>query len=278
MPMTLNFCDVGHGACAGIICPNGKLIVVDTGHNTSPHWRPSNDLAQWNLQVELLVLTNLDEDHLSDFDAVNAIGVPNFYITNWSVTPALLNIMKGGEHLMGPGTKAVTSILGPTQNVAHNPLTFPDLGGVTIRTFFNNCPADFVDTNNLSCAVFVSYAGHKIIFPGDLEKAGWLKLLERPEFHAELAGVTTFVASHHGRESGYCEEVFNYTPNLTVVLFSDSSIQHETQKTAGLYANHARGFEYDGQFREVLTTRQDGHIRITFGEDSIARVMMAKAA
>lgn len=40
-----------------------------------------------------------------------------------------------------------------------------------------------------------------------MEKAGWTILLQSPWFVQQLQGVTLFVASHHGGENGYCEEV-----------------------------------------------------------------------
>jgi hypothetical protein len=86
---------------------------------------------------------------------------------------------------------------------------------VTITGFCNPPgipPFGFDDENNLSLAVFISCGGHRIIFPGDMEKAGWRALLQNPWFVELLKGVTVFVASHHGRENGYCEEVLNICP------------------------------------------------------------------
>ena len=62
-------------------------------------------------------------------------------------------------------------------------------------------------------------------FAGDLERAGWEMLLLNAAFRRELALVRILIASHHGRENGYCEDVFSHC-------------------------------------RHVLTTRCDGHIRI----------------
>jgi hypothetical protein len=88
-------------------------------------------------------------------------------------------------------------------------------------------------------------------------------ILEMPLFRQWLRQVTVFVASHHGRENGYCEEVFQYC-HPEVVVISDKNIVHDTQEHC--YDNHATGvdFWHDGQFtrRYVLTTRCDGHITI----------------
>ena len=78
-----------------------------------------------------------------------------------------------------------------------------------------------------------------------------------------LSRTDVFVASHHGRESGYCAEVFNYCKPRLVVM-SDGSINYDTQLMASTYAQHTSGEWFmtpSGQeFRKVVTTRKDGNI------------------
>jgi len=77
----------------------------------------------------------------------------------------------------------------------------------------------------------------------------------------ELAKVKIFVASHHGRESGYCPEVFDLCAP-EIVIISDEGIQYETQEHA--YGDHAKGIRWNGtDIRRVLTTRKDGTLVIT---------------
>ena len=82
-------------------------------------------------------------------------------------------------------------------------------------------PFGFSDENNLSLVVFVRCGLHKIIFPGDMEKPGWRQLLLNPAFRRELQGVNLFVASHHGRENGYCEKVMDLCGHIDAVIISD---------------------------------------------------------
>jgi hypothetical protein len=72
------------------------------------------------------------------------------------------------------------------------------------------------------------------------------------------------VASHHGRDGGYCEEVFQYC-SPDVVIISDDSIRYDSQKD--LYRKHSTGLPWnvgrpDQTTRYVLTTRCDGHLTI----------------
>lgn len=142
------------------------------------------------------------------------------------------------------------------------------MGGITCKTFYNSYPK-FTDTNNLSCVVFIEFGGFKIVFPGDLEEDGWLALLERQEFRQELAGIDVLVASHHGRENGYCKEIFDYCCPRAVVM-SDKAVVHDTQGMTETYRQRVIEKWPSGvtvattnKQRRVLTTRRDGWIQFT---------------
>jgi hypothetical protein len=94
----------------------------------------------------------------------------------------------------------------------------------------------------------------------------------------ELAATTVFVASHHWRENGYCEQVFNYC-RPQVVVMSDKAIVHDTRAMAGTYRqrvmdNHPNGVlvQSTGNRRHVLTTRNDGHIQFEVQLDGTYRI------
>jgi hypothetical protein len=100
-------------------------------------------------------------------------------------------------------------------------------------------------------------------FTGDLEVAGWDKLLERQEVRAALGKVDVFMASHHGRFNGYNPRVFDSTGmKPQIIIISDSGIDYESQKTGPLYRAKASGINYRGETRRVFTTRRDGNITI----------------
>jgi beta-lactamase superfamily II metal-dependent hydrolase len=84
----------------------------------------------------------------------------------------------------------------------------PDFGNLTMRYLWNKYPTDFDDENNLSLVVVLNAHALTICFPGDMEVAGWKSLLKNPSFVDAIGGVNVFVASHHGRENGCCEELF----------------------------------------------------------------------
>lgn len=132
-----------------------------------------------------------------------------------------------------------------------------------IRNFWNSYPRHFTDENNLSLVTILEWPNLSICFPGDVEKAGWLRLLQDPAFRAAISGVHVFVASHHGRANGCSESLFTATGLVPqVVIISDSGIQYATQETVAWYRARTSGIWLNGERRHVLTTRRDGMIEI----------------
>lgn len=273
--MALRIWDVEHGACAmlhhlqdGVA---GKLAMIDSGSING--WRPStfikNDLGRNRL--DYLFITNADQDHMSDLDGLWQEGIDVRTLIRNPHPPAdeLRKIKAAGG--MSNDIERFLRIHSSYNQTVTEPFNH-HMGGITYKTFFNKFP-DFADTNNLSCAVFIEFAGFKILFPGDLEEDGWLALLQRPAFREELAGVEVLVAAHHGRENGYCEDVFNYCRPRAVVM-SDKAIAHDTQGMTQTYRqrvidNWPNGVKVATTMkdRRVLTTRRDGWIQFTIDSD-----------
>jgi beta-lactamase superfamily II metal-dependent hydrolase len=178
--------------------------------------------------IDYLFITNADQAHMSDLAALDAQGIGiSTAILNRSYTGDKLRAIKGKG---GPLSDDANWFASMCETYTH-PMAHPfnrAMGGITYKSFWNSYP-DFTDTNNLSLVVFVSFGTFTVLFPGDLEKAGWLALLQNAEFRGYLAGVTILIASHHGRESGFCPEVFDYC-NPRAVVISDKSIVHSTQE------------------------------------------------
>lgn len=267
--MKVEIFDVEHGQCAMITCPpNGKKLMIDAGHNTGK-WRPSIHFA--GCDIENLVITNFDEDHTSDVASVRALCNVNFIYRNPSVTAAALRRMKA-EHGMGVGVKHLHDWLVDVESRSGNSSIASDLGYVGVNYYWVPYPT-FTDANNLSLVSFVSYGSFTILFPGDLERQGWKHLLANPNFVADVQRTTVLVASHHGRDNGCCDELFNGLGTLTgwmpeATIISDAGKEYATQETVAWYANRTVGCKSrDGNNRKVFTTRRDGNITIDVGSD-----------
>lgn len=258
--MMLQIFDVEHGACALLTCDNDTRIMIDCGHNGSSGWFPGSHLKRYGVDhLEMLVVTNYDEDHVSGIENLRSSVSIGFLLRNRSVTADTLKKLKS-EDGMGPGIDNLCEMIGAYSGTAEPPF----FQGLVLKTFRNIYPT-FDDENNLSLVVKFECNGIGVLFTGDLEKAGWLKLLEDSSFANELKSVQVLIASHHGRESGCCEDAMELMSQLYFVVISDKGYEHETQETLGFYRRFARGGEFRGKKRQVLTTRNDGMIAFNFG-------------
>ncbi len=253
--MRFTVLDVGHGFCAYLLADNRNLMMFDCGHKADPLVRPSDHLYdQGQRSIEYLFITNYDEDHISDLPNIQRKLRARILYRNKTITPSQLRQLKKQS---GPITEAMEILLGIMEEYTHDVSDPPEFPDVNWDTFCNRYVDDFEDTNNISLVTFLHCRGLNVIIPGDLETAGWEKLLQNTTFCARLREVDVFIASHHGRQNGYCEDVFNFcTPN--VIVFSDGPKKYATQEMVDKYAKHARGTTFNGQTRYVLTTRNDG--------------------
>lgn len=256
--MRLQIFDVSHGFCAYLIADNNNVMLFDCGHNEDTGFRPSLYLPRNGCTaIEHLIIQNYDQDHISDLPNLRRVLPIQVLFRNKSVTPEILENTKRDS---GWITEAMDSMIDMAKEFCNTATTPPEFPNIEFNVYHNFFP-DFTDTNNLSVVSFIHYDNLGIIFPGDLEEAGWQKLMEDNSFCDNLKRVNIFIASHHGRESGYCEEVFEYC-SPDIVIISDKEIIHDTQKNN--YSNHASGVLWDGgpDRRYVLTTRSDGMITI----------------
>jgi len=255
--MEIKIFDVLHGFCAYIIADNGNVILIDCGYNEETNFRPSNYLVNNRCAgIERLIISNYDEDHIDDLPNLRKVLSVDVLHRNRTISADELEKLKLKAGPIQPGMQSLLDMIRIYTSDVVNPPEFP---GVELVTFHNNFPL-FDDTNNLSLVTFLYYRDIHIVFPGDLEKKGWLSLLAGKSFQEELKRVNIFIASHHGRESGYCSDVFEYC-KPEIVIISDEPIQYDTQSTS--YDQHASGVRFGNQDRYVLTTRNDGMVTIS---------------
>jgi hypothetical protein len=94
----------------------------------------------------------------------------------------------------------------------------------------------------------------------------------------QLQGVTVFIAAHHGRENGFCEEALSLCPCIQAIVISDKKMGYQSQETVDRYRTYARGFNYNGENRHVLTTRRDGNMQFDIPAIGTAGVLLGLAA
>jgi competence protein ComEC len=271
----LNIFDVEHGSAAYLRTPNGKHIVFDLGvgsyKNNDDTFSPLYYLwSQWNVQrLDHLIITHPHRDHLDDIG--NLALIPPAVLHH----PASLTeqeIRKGNK----PGDsefidRYIAWVQAYNQPVSAGLALSPqNLGGVELSIFSSpNCPRS--NLNNHSLVSVVSYAGARIILPGDNEKQSWLELLSQPAFVSAIQNTTILLAPHHGRESGWSDELFQYiSRTLRLTIVSDTAAS--STSITGMYSAQSAGWEVfsrsdssKSEIRRCLTTRSDKGINIECG-------------
>ncbi|KVZ37347.1 hypothetical protein WL13_20740 [Burkholderia ubonensis] len=272
--MRVRVWDVEHGACAMVqhVTPTlagdvgGRLAMIDSGdtHDWTPAGYITRTLGRY--QLDYLFITNADQDHMSGLQGLwdAGINVPVMHHNPTFGPQAFESVKRQGGPLTRDAQRYLQN-LGTFTAPIQNPFN-TSMGGITATMFYNTWP-QFQTTNDLSLIVFIKFGTFGILFPGDLEGPGWRNQLLDPSFRAMLADVDVLVASHHGRDNGYCEDIFAYCRPQAVVM-SDKAIVHDTQNTVQLYRNQVMKNHPNGVFvrtsarnRHVLTTRRDGWIQ-----------------
>lgn len=260
--MIITIFDVEHGGCALVEANTGARVLIDCGYNPTTNWRPSTYLKARGISyLEELCVTNYDEDHVDDLpNLLNTVQIGTLRRNQTVSEPQLRHLKKVDG--IGRGIDCLAEMTSRYQSPV-SLLSQPNWGDVSFSAYCNHYPSDFIDENNLSVAFFVHHAQVSILFPGDLEKVGWKKLLQSSSFVAALRRVHVLVASHHGRVNGRCDELFSMTGwRPQVVIISDDYKQYDTQETVNWYRQRASGINFYGSSRHVFTTRRDGTIHI----------------
>lgn len=266
--MNLQIFDVEHGACALLTADNNTRLMIDCGHNASTNWKPGSYLLKQGIKsIDILAVTNYDEDHVSGAnDLFDKLDVKSLW-RNKSVSPKTIKMLKSDDG-MGPGIDRLFSEIENTY-IVNGSSSVPIFEGLTIRKCFYSSYPIFDDENNLSMAIFLKCHNIGVMFTGDLEKPGFSELLKNEEFKQALRETNVYVASHHGRENGCSTEVAALLTNVYYVVISDKGYAHETQKTIPFYADIAKGGPFrSNEKRYVLTTRNDAHIAFEFTPNS----------
>lgn len=269
-PLRIIIHNVGHGQAVHAFTPDGKVVVIDLG--TSADFSPLEWLGRSTKTIDSLMITHPHGDHIDEMLLVKALGftVGQFWRPSWLTKeevvaanqPTYQDKLREYFELSDSATEAV-----PSERLVGNPAY---TGGVTIKQFASpGCVRSNI--NNHSGVVVFEYLGARIVIPGDNEPTSWKELLNQPEFVSMVSDAHVFMASHHGRESGYCPELFaalnNEAPRLCVV--SDAGVQDTDARSR--YTYHAEGWPVGSRItretetRYCLTTRDDGSVEIEVG-------------
>jgi competence protein ComEC len=277
MNLNLTFWDVKHGSATLIRTPNGTSIAYDMGigrlNEFNEEFSPMKYLQNGKnplKKLDLVCISHPDEDHISDLINLNFDGTS---FRCWE-RPKLVDdeVRKKYQETSNNKKKAIfqryLNICGVyTHKLSweQEPYNPKNNGNVEITPFFPKPEVKDNRVNNHSIILLLSYKGIKILLSGDNEKLSWRWLIENEDdFIESIKDTDIFLASHHGRKSGVCEELLEYlSPKLTII--SDGP-EGETSDTDS-YRRFSDGMivynvNNEPKFRYCLTTRKDGAVKV----------------
>ena len=260
--MDLRFYDVEHGDCCLLLSQKNEAILVDCGYNPTTKFRPSESLAKQGFgtrrKLHHLILTHPDQDHLADLPGViDKLKPANIWqhpqLSLRTISELKVTLSKAQEAYLSQ--KKSASELQPIE-------VSKKFQTVELRQFY--LPIGSVrDVNDLSLVTFISEGKFTVCFPGDLTRRGWKLHLQNKAFQYMLRETNLFLASHHGRPTGFYEPVYEFLYPKLIVISDKEQIKGRKITKRVPYRDHAYGVKLpNGSYRKVLTTRGDGRIRI----------------
>ncbi len=256
--------DVAHGNCHLIVTPSGKRVMIDLGR--SDDFSPVEWLKHKGCKrLDLLVVTHSHDDHIRGVFDLGSIKVGILHRPK-SVPPELTAqldppLKKAWQEFEARFTRPVQ-----LEDKFYDPQS-PAFDGMALRFFVGK--SDTQNLNNYSFVTVLEVGAFKMVFPGDLETAGWNALLQNTDFRKAIAGTTLLVAAHHGREKGWCAELFDHiSPKM--VIISDGAATETSY--ASNYVKKAEGWPVkatssgETKTRYVVSTRDNGHVCVSATE------------
>jgi beta-lactamase superfamily II metal-dependent hydrolase len=260
MPIRVITFNVEHGSCHAILSTDNRAVLIDLGWSDS--FSPLDWLrGQGVTVIDVLVITHPHADHLKGIHGL--VNFPTKIIYRPAYVPDELirdldpNLKQAWQIVNTYWTQPI-----PTTDRFYE-VTSPSRANFDLQ-FFGGC-SDTANLNNYSVVTVLNYFGLKFLFPGDLEYAGWMALLTNPAFISAISGTNILVAAHHGRQQGWCVDLFNsITPQLVIIsdgAAKDTSYASEYSKRA-LGAKVKATNATDIKVKNVVSTRDNGHIDI----------------
>lgn len=251
--LIISVLDVGHGDFIYATTPLGNNLVIDCGAGDDV--QPGTFLSKVTTISELQI-THPHTDHFRDIVSLSKKQILSFRCPN---------LDRFSDDVIGwkYSDKAATKQLREMKAALKADDNAVVCGQGFSHSVYYPSNIDYKDPNSISAVTILSYNGFKLLSGGDLPKEGWIDMLRKPDFVSAIKGTTVLKASHHGREVGYCEELFEHiSPLLCIVSDKNIDDSNENTEVTEWYRNKCSGVNVVGstERRKVLTTRCDGSI------------------
>lgn len=221
-------------------------------------------------EINYMIVTHPHQDHIEDIVRYENLDLRVSTLCHNSATTPLLEANideEDDETYLNIATSYQEFLTRFTEPSSIDPTSGDWAQGATFTTFCLNAEnvsgSRYKNMNNLSVMTVVKRAGFKLVTAGDILKSGLETMMEDSEVREAVADADVLIAPHHGRESSYHSEfVDKVDPQITLISDkSDDGNNHDAYyQCSGTVVYNERNEE--PVKRNVLTTRQDGRLRV----------------
>ena len=247
--LELHFLDVGQGDSVFIRAPGGRGVLYDGGRSSEVPLEYLRSLGV--TQVDLVIASHQDADHIAGLVAVVETYRPRFFLDNGIPHTTqtyfdLLDAVAGaGSQVLEPTARRIT------------------LGEVTLQVL--PPPGDAgLDNNDNSVGLIIEYGQFRAALTGDAERPEMNWWAENtPEL---LVDVEVYKASHHGSENGDSPLSMSTFKPETIIIGAGlgNSYGHPSARALRLYdAIDAQVYRTDLQGTVVVHAKRDGSYAVT---------------
>ncbi len=218
--LELHFIDVGQGDSVLILSPSGQAVLYDGGRSPQPVLEYLEGLGIEEL--DLVIASHPDADHIGGLDEVVQRYRPRFYMDN-----GVPHTTQAYRRLLEAVQEAESQLLEPTgQRIG--------LGDASLQILPPPSNPSF-DNNNRSVGVIISYGDFQAALTGDAEAEAFNWWVENiPNL---LEPVEVYKAAHHGSDNGDTPLSMNtFKPEVVVIsVGKDNTYGHPTDSALRLY-------------------------------------------
>lgn len=245
--LEVNFFDVGQGDAIFIETPRGQQILIDGGPDPTVLERLSQEMPFWDRDIDLIILTHPEADHLSGLlEVLKRYKIENILwtgvvrdIAEYKEWEKLIQKEKAKIKIAQAGQKVICSI----SNLEHCYF-------IILSPLENLEGQEFKDSNNTSIITKLVFGENSFLFTGDIYKSGELQLTNQ-EINVDS---DILKVSHHGSKTSSSEEFLEkVSPEIGVISVGKNRYGHPHQETLETLQKYGI---------KVLRTDLNGNIKI----------------
>ena len=246
--LVINFLDIGQGDAILITTPQGRDIVIDGGPDNTLIYKLGKYLPFYDRQIDLLILTHPDSDHL-----VGLVEVLNRYRVSHVLLTGVSDDLPAYQELWKKIKSNQVKVL-----IAGNVQAIQVESGLIIDIFHpqDSLEGKIFENNNEQSLVFkLNYQNFfSALFTGDASKALEDILISQ---NFDLRSDILKVGHHGSNTSSGAPFLKKVNPTLAVILAGENRFGHP----------HSQVLQrLQDQSIKVLSTKSEGDIMVLVGE------------